>query len=111
MRTNGPAKLGSVEIRIFPGSSQESCFGTLYSGCDFEAEPSMKKAGLKFRELCQFKEYGDLVRAYEVSRLDGGRGYLIESTSGGSGGISTELALVFDGDRARGACKSATALT
>ncbi len=108
MRTSEPAKFGPNEIHIFPGTPEESCFGTLYSGCDFEAEPSVKNADIASREICQFKEFGDSVKAYELRRRDGSIAYLIQSSSGGSGGVSTELTLVFSSDRARAACVSSS---
>lgn len=104
MRTTAPAKFGPTEIHISPGSPTESCFGTLYSGCDFEVEASLRKSGIEFREVCGYREAGDSVKAYQLKTAVGGTAYLVESSSGGSGGSSTELTIALAEETVKEAC-------
>jgi hypothetical protein len=78
------------EIKLEPYSR---CFGSR-TGCDFPIEPSLEKAGLKYTSLCRTKLFSADYEEY--FRIDSGKEAftLRYMYSAGSGGASSEVALL-----------------
>lgn len=100
--TNGPTKFGVERILIFPGSTSVECFGSLYNNCDFEIEPSLKQAKIKFKNLCSKKDAGSNVNVYEIQDPSLKDAILIHETGWGSAGISSQITIDFNSD---GVCR------
>lgn len=96
--TNGPTKFGVERILIFPGSTSVECFGSLYTNCDFEIEPSLKLAKLKFTKLCSKKDAGSSVNVYRIRNPNLKEAILIHETGWGSAGISSQITIDFTDD-------------
>jgi hypothetical protein len=85
---------GPQEITIEPGPPREPCFGSTYTGCDFE-EPlsSLAQAGIAATKLCGKRGTGDIVSAFSLTHAGRRPTVMVWETSGGSGGSSAWLTL------------------
>lgn len=105
LESNAPKKFGPFKINISPGSPWDRCFGSLYSGCEFNVEPSLKSANVSFSRSCESKMFSDKNIGYKVKSSEGNPAYLLVSTSAGSGGSSTSLVLAFSEGEFAELCK------
>ena len=66
----GNPALGVETIEITPGTPDRMCWGTLYDGCTFRPQKSLKHAGLSVERICgteQPEELGPERVVYQVS--------------------------------------------
>jgi hypothetical protein len=96
--TSNP-NFGPQEIQVEPGGwwAGGPCFGSTYSGCDFE-EPigSLSHAGIIAINLCSKEEIGGRVSAFVLSHAGRRQTVMVWQTSGGSGGSSAWITLKLD---------------
>lgn len=94
-------KFGLEAITFFPGiEPDDQCFGTLYSGCSFTTENSMKVAGITYKKLCE-KQKGNYIKiGYELSKTNKLKTYASLDNSSGTGGDTSSFSLIF-GDKAK----------
>jgi len=99
MITKEPPKFGPTKINFEPGLGRsDQCFGSLYTGCSFNSLPSMKKAGLDVKEVCEIKQIGGGIKGYQISASGKNTSLLQERYSEGSGGTQTRITLIFSAD-------------
>lgn len=55
--------------------------------------PSLKKAGVKFTEVCQRQQFGEAIKAYKLTARGKTEVYMMDITSSGSAGSSQWLTL------------------
>lgn len=89
--TKSNPKFGVETISILPGPPGDVCFGTLYDGCTFEILPSLKKAGLTVKQLCEQKGIQHHTVGYLVNHPNKVPMHLVLSESWGSGGSSSSV--------------------
>lgn len=95
--TSQNPKFGPEEIEISPGVPGESCFGTNYSGCDFDAPTkSLLAAGVQIREICRSAEITGERRAFFLSHPQRQPTIMMWMRDGGSGGVSASVKLLLD---------------
>ncbi len=95
LHTKGVAKFGPQEIRLKPGL--ETCFGSLFTGCDFETKPSLQKAGIEVYEVCRKSiDNSNYTQVYKLVAPGKALVFLSESRGAGSGGASAALALLLN---------------
>jgi hypothetical protein len=85
-------KFGPEEILITPGNpdkSSEICFGSLYDGCDFDPFKSIVAAGITVQKICHTS--GDETIGYQLSYPSKQTTFILWTTSGGSGGTSSDV--------------------
>lgn len=84
-------KFGVETITLSPGVPNEPCFGTLYDGCSFEVLPSLKKAGLTVKQICEKKEAQEYIVAYLVTHPQKKPTNVILTDSGSNIGSSSSI--------------------
>jgi hypothetical protein len=90
-------KFGVDKIFIGPGTPTEVCFGSTFDGCWFDVPfKSLVSVNIKARSLCSTRRGADAVRAFELSHQDRRPTVMLWSESGGSGGMSSDLALMLN---------------
>jgi len=95
MSTREPAKFGPTEILLTAGLGRgEQCFGSTYDGCDFDALPSLKKAGLDVQLVCEEHKPQENIKGYRINARGKNETFLLERTGWGSGGKSTSVYLL-----------------
>jgi hypothetical protein len=93
--TESALKFGVEIIAIDPGEPRESCFGTLYEGCDFDPKESFENTGIAARVLCKVRTLGIEITGYELSHPNKRTTLARLITNTGSGGTSSSLELIF----------------
>lgn len=94
--TSGNPKFGVEKISLFPGASGDQCFGTLFDGCEFDLLPSLEKAGLFVKKICENKEFpGSGIVAYRITYPHKRGTNIILTHSSGSGGASSWIDMDF----------------
>lgn len=90
LATKGNPNFGPEYIRIEPGAwnSQEDCFGTLYSGCEFDSASALSSPQLHFSRLRCPRQIPEV---YRVTVQGKAPSILVYSFEGGSGGGSNWL--------------------
>lgn len=86
---------GPQDITIEPGLPRERCFGTTYTGCDFE-EPlsSLSRAGIVATKICSSRRTpGDFLSVFSLTHPRRRPTVMVWQSSGGSGGSSAWLTL------------------
>jgi hypothetical protein len=82
-------RFGPTLATINPGTSQEQCFGTGFTGCYFTAEEALGRLGL--RQACSVGPAGNVAKVYERA---GRRSMtVVYRNSTGSGGRSASIEL------------------
>ena len=85
--THQPPKFGPHEIDIRPGGDgDDTCFGTNFTGCDFD-EPlaSLVAAGIHVKTLCTKQSGANKISAFLIAHPNRKPSVLVWETSGGSG--------------------------
>lgn len=96
---NPNPKFGVESIQLQAGDSEGECFGELYDNCTFEAEKSMKDAGVFATKVCENPERGGgPVIGYELSFPNKEKTNARLETNGGSGGSNSLFMLIFKKD-------------
>lgn len=85
-------KFGVETITILPEIYPNTCFGTLYNGCDFEIEQTLKLRQVATSMLCENKMPGFSQKVYKISKAN--RSLIIWlNMSYGSGGATSEVVI------------------
>jgi hypothetical protein len=100
----GPARRHPTEVELHPGSEQTLCNPNEFSGCQFAIEPSLEKAGIRFRWMCGIRDELFSIAGYEIVTSDGRAGYLREVVGGGH----TRLTIMFSKARLLRSCRPGT---
>jgi hypothetical protein len=95
--TTEPPKFGVAEVWLYPGTPKETCFGSLYEGCSFEVIPSLKIAGISWKEICKYNRGQEQLRGYILRHPQRADTQALVMNSGGSGGDSTSVMLRLKG--------------
>lgn len=93
--THTNPKFGVESIGLYPGSQNETCFGTLYDGCDFGVSKSFKQAGISAKKICERSETQQHIIGYQLT-FPGKKTTLARlEDNWGSGGTSSTAELMF----------------
>lgn len=87
-------KFGPEKIVITPGTPNETCFGSLYNGCEFAPYKSMLAAGITVEKTCDTEPMQAHHVGYRLSYPGKRTIFMLWMTSGGSGGSSSDLTLM-----------------
>ena len=97
--TSGNERHGPEFIEVSPGTPNETCFGSLYEGCSFEIEPSIRSAGIKLTSVCDIGGGSYKMKGYTVSHPTKAEIQMRVTDSWGSGGASTNIELLYELDK------------
>jgi hypothetical protein len=100
----GPSKKRPTQLELMPGSENEQCNPTRYSGCQFEIAPSLEKAGIRSKWTCGVRDELFQIAGYELVTSDNRKGYLLELVGNGN----TWLTLMFSKTQLFKACRPGT---
>ena len=96
MSTAGNSKWGPTSIKIRPGFDNSRfkgkyiCFGEAFEGCSFPIS-AINSPRLKLIKKCEIGEGGNVSVTMAATTVDGRRGTVVYSSSGGSGGYSNSV--------------------
>lgn len=98
-------KFGVENIDLRPGTPKDVCFGTTQYGCYFDAPlKSLAAASVSVKLICTKSLGSEIVSAYELSHPNKRSTVLRWTTSGGSGGKSSDLSLLLTDDASPSVC-------
>jgi hypothetical protein len=92
-----PAKFGPQAVIVKAGLKEGLiCFGTLYTGCEFDILPSLRLAKIDAHRVCDVQATGLKVDVYSISAKGKRPAVLVLNTGFGSGGAQSTVTLWFD---------------
>jgi hypothetical protein len=87
-------KFGVEAISLHPGTDNEICFGSTYSGCAFDPVKSLRQAGISVKVLCNSPVPGGSAMGLELSAPGRRTTMARVSQQAGSGGATTDFTLL-----------------
>jgi hypothetical protein len=96
---NGNPGFGAIFITIVPWSEGVECFGSTYSGCDFDPIKSFQASGISTTKICESHIAGFRVRGFKLTHPKKSSVLARITDNYGSGGATTDLELDFWSDK------------
>lgn len=96
---NGNPSFGALFIALAPWAKDEPCFGSTYSGCDFDPIKSFQASGISTTKICESRITGLVVRGFKLTHPKKSSVLARITDNYGSGGATTHLELDFWSDK------------
>lgn len=86
---------GALFIALAPWAKDEPCFGSTYSGCDFDPIKSFRASGISINKICESRIPGLVIRGFKLTHPKKSSVLARITENYGSGGANTFLELDF----------------